>query len=177
MRCKLPKIFTTVLVAALGMSLAMSHPATAQKSRHSGGGGVHSGAIKGGGSGMRFGAGPHPGGGATQFGSALRRGGGASTFHAGPRLGGGIHIGRIHRGAQHFSRRGSRFGGGFYIGPSYPTYFDDDFYYDPFFFDDYVEIPQYYTERTIAYCVRRFKSYDLATHTYLGYDGKRHPCP
>ncbi|MEW6645543.1 MAG: BA14K family protein [Pseudomonadota bacterium] len=27
------------------------------------------------------------------------------------------------------------------------------------------------------YCFRRFKSYDPASGTYLGYDGLRHPCP
>ena len=29
----------------------------------------------------------------------------------------------------------------------------------------------------IAYCMRRFRSYDPYTMTYLGYDGYRHPCP
>jgi len=28
-----------------------------------------------------------------------------------------------------------------------------------------------------AYCFSRFKSYDPASGTYLGYDGMRHPCP
>jgi len=28
-----------------------------------------------------------------------------------------------------------------------------------------------------AYCVQRFRSYDPASGTYLGYDGLRHPCP
>ena len=28
-----------------------------------------------------------------------------------------------------------------------------------------------------AYCSQRFKSYDPASGTYLGYDGDRHPCP
>jgi hypothetical protein len=28
-----------------------------------------------------------------------------------------------------------------------------------------------------AYCFSRFKSYDPASGTYLGYDGLRHPCP
>ncbi|MDQ8728132.1 BA14K family protein [Bradyrhizobium sp. LHD-71] len=28
-----------------------------------------------------------------------------------------------------------------------------------------------------AYCSQRFKSYDPASGTYLGYDGLRHPCP
>jgi hypothetical protein len=29
----------------------------------------------------------------------------------------------------------------------------------------------------VAYCMRRFKSYDRYSRTYLGYDGLRHPCP
>lgn len=28
-----------------------------------------------------------------------------------------------------------------------------------------------------AYCMRRFKSYDPESGTYLGFDGYRHPCP
>jgi hypothetical protein len=28
-----------------------------------------------------------------------------------------------------------------------------------------------------AYCRQRFRSYDPASGTYLGYDGQRHPCP
>jgi hypothetical protein len=28
-----------------------------------------------------------------------------------------------------------------------------------------------------AYCFSRYKSYDPASGTYLGYDGYRHPCP
>ncbi|MFC4175274.1 BA14K family protein [Microvirga sp. GCM10011540] len=29
----------------------------------------------------------------------------------------------------------------------------------------------------VAYCSQRFKSYDPASGTYLGYDGRRHACP
>lgn len=29
----------------------------------------------------------------------------------------------------------------------------------------------------VGYCMNRFKSYDPASGTYLGYDGMRHPCP
>jgi hypothetical protein len=28
-----------------------------------------------------------------------------------------------------------------------------------------------------AYCVARFRTYDPATHTYIGYDGLLHHCP
>lgn len=29
----------------------------------------------------------------------------------------------------------------------------------------------------IRYCMQRYRSYDPASRTYLGYDGLRHPCP
>jgi hypothetical protein len=29
----------------------------------------------------------------------------------------------------------------------------------------------------VDYCMQRFRSYDPASGTYLGYDGLRHPCP
>jgi hypothetical protein len=32
-------------------------------------------------------------------------------------------------------------------------------------------------QSTHAYCAQRFRSYDPASGTYLGYDGLRHPCP
>ncbi|WP_230531724.1 BA14K family protein [Microvirga roseola] len=31
--------------------------------------------------------------------------------------------------------------------------------------------------RNHAYCAQRYRSYDPASGTYLGYDGRRHPCP
>lgn len=34
-----------------------------------------------------------------------------------------------------------------------------------------------YGGNATAYCQQRFKSFDPASGTYLGYDGKRHPCP
>jgi hypothetical protein len=34
-----------------------------------------------------------------------------------------------------------------------------------------------YAGDAAAYCSARFRSYDPATGTYLGYDGRRHPCP
>ena len=41
--------------------------------------------------------------------------------------------------------------------------------------------PGYYAAQpdddAVAYCAQRFKSYDPASGTYLGYDGQRHPCP
>ena len=37
------------------------------------------------------------------------------------------------------------------------------------------QVVPYATE--IAYCARRFRSYDAASQTYLGRDGRRYPCP
>jgi hypothetical protein len=71
---------------------------------------------------------------------------------------------RTHR----FVRRGTRtviIGGGWGL-PYYPYY--DDFYPD-YYSDGYSD--------AIAYCISRFRSYDIRTQTYLGYDGRRHPCP
>jgi hypothetical protein len=58
---------------------------------------------------------------------------------------------------------------GYYgYGPGY--YYDDD--------DYYVDAPAVTVDPgSVAYCKQRFKSYDVRTGTYLGYDGQRHPCP
>lgn len=34
-----------------------------------------------------------------------------------------------------------------------------------------------YPDDAEANCEQRFRSYDPASGTYLGYDGRRHPCP
>jgi len=50
-------------------------------------------------------------------------------------------------------------------------YFDDPGYYD---------VPDVYAgpdANAEAYCAQRYRSYDPASGTYLGYDGMRHPCP
>ena len=48
----------------------------------------------------------------------------------------------------------------------------------------YIDVPRAARAQTdessgadVAYCAARFRSYDPATETYLGYDGARHPCP
>jgi BA14K-like protein len=44
----------------------------------------------------------------------------------------------------------------------------------------YYDAPDVYAEPdagAVAYCEQRFRSYDPASGTYLGYDGLRHPCP
>jgi hypothetical protein len=41
----------------------------------------------------------------------------------------------------------------------------------------YVAVPPYAGGSEAAYCQQRFRSYDPASGTYLGFDGLRHPCP
>jgi hypothetical protein len=49
----------------------------------------------------------------------------------------------------------------YYYGPPGPAYYGPGPAYDD----------------AVAYCTRRFKSFDPYSMTYLGYDGRRHPCP
>lgn len=57
----------------------------------------------------------------------------------------------------------------YYYGPG-PYYYGPGPYYAPG--------PVYAPGgNAVAYCMQRFKSYDPASGTYLGYDGLRHPCP
>ena len=41
----------------------------------------------------------------------------------------------------------------------------------------YVAVSPYGAGDPVAYCQQRFRSYDPASGTYLGFDGLRHPCP
>jgi hypothetical protein len=62
-----------------------------------------------------------------------------------------------------------------------PYYYGPGPYYYPYY-PYYAPAPAGYYgapsgEGAIAYCSRRFRSYDPRTGTYLGTDGHRHPCP
>lgn len=52
---------------------------------------------------------------------------------------------------------------------SSPYYYGPGYYYAP------APAPVY--DDSVTYCMNRFRSYDPASGTYLGYDGLRHPCP
>jgi len=56
----------------------------------------------------------------------------------------------------------------------YPYYGYD---YRPYPYYPYPVYRGYPVDGAIAYCMRRFRSYDPYSMTYLGYDGLRHPCP
>lgn len=56
-----------------------------------------------------------------------------------------------------------------------PYYYGEPHYYPPAAYG-----PGYYPAPGVgvdaSYCASRYRSYDPATGTYLGYDGVRHPC-
>ena len=83
----------------------------------------------------------------------------------------GANAGRYHDG-RHYGRPFRR-GIGFAFG-GYPYgYYDDIYSYsDDYYYPGYDE-----GEDSAAACAARFRSYDPASGTYLGYDGRRHPCP
>lgn len=120
--------------------------------------------------------------------------------HGGGHMGGG-HMGGGHFGGGHFAgrpggwhggggwRRGGGWGGGGFIPGAIagaviggalaaPYYYDDSYGYYGDYYDDgpAVEVAPPGGDAT-GYCMQRFKSYDPASGTYLGYDGLRHPCP
>jgi BA14K-like protein len=69
---------------------------------------------------------------------------------------------------------GALFGPRYYYGPG-PYYYGPGPVVVP---GPYVAPGPYPAEGDpVAYCMARFRSYDPASGTYLGYDGYRHPCP
>ncbi|MFT4121982.1 BA14K family protein, partial [Bradyrhizobium sp.] len=99
--------------------------------------------------------------------------GGGGNWHGGGwrRPGGGFWPG-VAAGAA-IGALGSSYA--YYGGPYYgdPYYYGDDSYYD----DSSVAVVPDSGGDSSAYCAQRYKSYDPASGTYLGYDGQRHPCP
>ena len=58
-------------------------------------------------------------------------------------------------------------------------YYDAPGYYDDQYADQGVvaEVPVPVGDDSASYCAQRYRSYDPASGTYLGFDGLRHPCP
>jgi hypothetical protein len=67
---------------------------------------------------------------------------------------------------------GSALAGPYYYGGYGPGYYGPG--YDEYAYEPYAAAP---AGGDVAYCEQRFRSYDPASGTYLGYDGRRHPCP
>ena len=167
--------------------MTFAGPADAQRGH--GGGGVQAGG------GVRAGGGPAQMGGPARIGGPARVGGGAMQSRGaaqvnprGPAYGGGPAYNRGGRVAgRNFNRgdyryhRGYRWRPGFAIGigagafAAYPWGYDPYYDYGYGYYDGGYE--SYAADADVQYCIQRFRSYDIATRTYLGFDGLRHPCP
>jgi hypothetical protein len=129
---------------------------------------------------------------------AFPHGGHAMGAHP---MGGGMG-GRVAGGAWGGGgwRGGGWHGGGFWPGAvagavvggaladSYAYYGGPDYYYGPGYDNGYYDNGYYGDGAEVAvvpggaggdasYCAQRYRSYDPASGTFLGYDGQRHPCP
>lgn len=190
---------------ALVLSLALASPTLAQ-SKFGGGGGGHVGggghmSMGGGhmGGGAHFSGGGHMGGasfaarpggyaamGGSKFGprAAAATGSRAGAWNGGRTAwngrGGHWRDGRWWPGAAAAGfAAGAALGSYAYYGGG-PYYYGDDYYdgdYGPDYYETGVEVGVPAGGDAVAYCESRFRSYDPASGTYLGYDGLRHPCP
>ena len=76
---------------------------------------------------------------------------------------------------------------GYYYSPGYYSYSYNPGYHSYSYNPDYNSYAYYdyapggyvapAPDRDVAYCTQRYRSYDPASGTYLGYDGLHHPCP
>jgi hypothetical protein len=112
---------------------------------------------------------------------------GGAIAGTGPVSGGAVAGSGWHGGRHHHHHRHHRHGGfwpgfaiGAGIGSAYaygsPYYYNDP-YYGYYEDETVVAAAPPVGDDAVAYCMRRYKSYDPASGTYLGYDGQRHPCP
>jgi len=68
--------------------------------------------------------------------------------------------------------------GGAFLGATQPYgYYRGSGYYGYGYDRGYVAVSPYADANEVAYCQQRFRSYDPASGTYLGFDGLRHSCP
>ena len=184
--------------AALALVAALSLPTASFAFRggggggHWGGGGVHMGGGAGFG-GARFAgaapaarfagaapaarfAGAGPAGGAVWRGGTTAWNGGAGGWR-----GGNFYHRRFFPGAAVAAGAAlgayAAYGGPGYYGPDYyadDTYYDNGGYYDN---GTEVAVVPVAPGGDASYCAQRYRSYDPASGTFLGYDGLRHPCP
>lgn len=167
-----------------------------------GGGNFGAGAaVRPSGGGFAAGTAMRPSGGSFAAGTPMRPSGGSFVAGATPRqafsgtrsvaTAGNWHGGRNWSGRHGYHHRRGGFWPGFATGVavgglgSYAYYggygggygyYDDPYYYSGYYDEPSVAVVQDGGGDS-AYCAQRFKSYDPASGTYLGYDGRRHPCP
>jgi len=146
------KLKLMMTAAAVGASLLMAAPAAQAQHWRGGHGGWHGGGWHGGG-----------------------WGGAAAGLVSGAIIGSAVGAGGYYYGPY-----GYGYGGGY--GPDYA--YGPGYAYGPAYDDTYAYEPGYASGgRVVAagndasYCAQRYRSYDPSSGTFLGYDGRRHPCP
>ncbi|MDO9297216.1 BA14K family protein [Bradyrhizobium sp.] len=170
------KVLSAAAMMALLLPLAAPTASFAQMGDKAGGGVARGGGgpALGGGGGGGF-----RGGGAAIGGGGYRGGGGGPVIGGGgPRYGGGGY-GHGGHGYRHY-RPGYGIGTGLVIGgalgSSYGYYGNPYGYYDDGYYDEPV-VAVAPGGDDVEYCRRTYRSYDVRSGTYLGYDGLRHACP
>jgi hypothetical protein len=165
------KVLSTA--AALALALPLVVPTASFAQGHPG----HGGGMRGGGGFARPAMGAHPGGAGPRMGGGRVGWNGGGGWHGGGWHGGG---GGFWPGAVAGAVVGGAIAANSYYGPGYgyygygPGYYDDSYgYYDGGAPDAVAVAPG----GDASYCAQRYKSYDPASGTFLGYDGQRHPCP
>jgi hypothetical protein len=153
------QLISLAAVAVLGI-VSVSAEAFAARGAARGGAVAHRGAVgvRGGAVGVRGGAVGYRGGAVGYRGGAVGYRGGAVGYRGGYyRPGIGVATGAVVGGAIAASQYG--YGG---YGNDYPGYYSTG-----------------YTSggQDASYCAQRYRSYDPASGTYLGNDGRRHSCP
>ncbi len=174
----------------LSLSLAIASPAFAQQAH---GGGMRGGGMHVGGGGM------HVGGGGAFRGAQASMGAGRVGGMNGANFAGrgNVQNGQFAQGGFRGDRgfrdhdRGFGAGAGFVgglaagsaLGYGYdPYYYGDDYAYNDTYDNGYdVAYPVdsgvvVSSGGDASYCAQRYRSYDPASGTYLGFDGLRHPC-
>ena len=168
------RVLSAAAVMALMLPLAASTESFAQLgTKASGtavGGGGGGGFRGGGGGGQRFSGGGAPGprysgGGGGYYGGY---GGGYRRNYGGGGFIPGAVAGAVIGGALASQSYGYYGGSGY--GPGY-GYYDDGYYDEPA-----VAVAPVGGD-DVEYCRQTYRSYDVRSGTYLGYDGLRHACP
>jgi hypothetical protein len=124
---------------------------------------------------MRGGAPAMRGGAAWSGGRTVWTGGGGAwnggyRQHGGRFWPGAVAAGAVIGGAIAANNAYAYYGG--------PAYYDQPAYYDDQYVDDgVVAVVPAPVGEDAGYCAQRYRSYDPASATYLGFDGLRHPCP
>jgi hypothetical protein len=113
--------------------------------------------------------------------AAARIGGGGNWAGGRSAWNGGNWNGGNWRGRGFDHRRrffpGAVIGGDSFAYYDGPDYYGPDYYSDNSYYDAGPEVAVVQGGGDASYCAQRYKSWDPASGTYLGYDGQRHPCP